>query len=207
MKKVSLIVFFLFALGVAYAQNENKLQRPDYDQMNLLQAGRSLRDDGFITKYGFIIKKGDTLTLGKGSQPDRKFAFAYESQSSLGSSGSEHDKKYLESQFSNRKFKIKDLLPIGSKKKGYIIYAKFGIGGLVNYWIEIDNAIDAGELILPEPYNAEVKKANGVQPTVVVEQTKLSVADELKKMKDLLDQGIITKDEFEAQKKKLLGQQ
>lgn len=33
----------------------------------------------------------------------------------------------------------------------------------------------------------------------------MSVADELKKLKDLLDQGIITQEEFDAQKRKLMA--
>lgn len=204
MKQIFLIFISIFAAFITYAQDE--IQRPNYDSLKLMPVIHLISENGFVTKYGYVIKAGDTLTLGKGSQPNRKFAFAYESEASLGSKGTEHDKMYLESQFSNRKFKIKSLLPIGSKKKGYVIYAKFGIGSLVNYWIDIDNAIDAGELLLPEPYNAKVKKANSVQTPVVIEQTKLSTADELKKLKELLDAGVLTKEEFEQQKKKILEQ-
>lgn len=43
-------------------------------------------------------------------------------------------------------------------------------------------------------------------PTEIIKETQpLSNADELKKYKDLLDQGIITQEEFDAKKKQLLG--
>ena len=52
----------------------------------------------------------------------------------------------------------------------------------------------------------ESKKANKEVPsplTTIVQNT--SDADELKKYKDLLDNGVITQEEFDAKKKQLLG--
>lgn len=49
----------------------------------------------------------------------------------------------------------------------------------------------------------EEVKSHGDNPTTVIQA--VSAADELKKMKDLLDLGIITQEEFEAKKKQLLG--
>lgn len=52
----------------------------------------------------------------------------------------------------------------------------------------------------------KVKKANKEIPsplTTIVQNT--SDADELKKYKDLLDNGVITQEEFDAKKKQLLG--
>ena len=46
----------------------------------------------------------------------------------------------------------------------------------------------------------EIKSGNRTAQT-----TTISVADELKKYKELLDMGIITQEEFEAKKKQLLG--
>ena len=47
-------------------------------------------------------------------------------------------------------------------------------------------------------YELEMKKANTVSSTT-------SSADELKKFKELLDDGVITQEEFDAKKKQLLG--
>ena len=53
----------------------------------------------------------------------------------------------------------------------------------------------AGDLCIPAPGRAEVAPA--AEPA--------SVADELLKFKRLLDMGAITQEEFDAQKKQLLG--
>ena len=45
--------------------------------------------------------------------------------------------------------------------------------------------------------------AYSIKPTTIVNA--ISPAEELKKMKELLDLGIITQEEFDAKKKQLLG--
>jgi len=49
-----------------------------------------------------------------------------------------------------------------------------------------------------------LKQANNKSGTTIVQQA-TSPAEELKKMKELLDMGIITQEEFDAKKKQLLG--
>ena len=48
------------------------------------------------------------------------------------------------------------------------------------------------------------EKATKSQATTIIQQA-ASPAEELKKMKELLDMGIITQAEFDAKKKQLLG--
>ena len=48
----------------------------------------------------------------------------------------------------------------------------------------------------------EVENLSKTQDT---KQTNISQADELKKFKELLDNGVITQEEFDAKKKQLLG--
>ncbi|MBL0309105.1 MAG: SHOCT domain-containing protein [Bacteroidetes bacterium] len=40
---------------------------------------------------------------------------------------------------------------------------------------------------------------------MIIQQGSVSVADELKKLKDLLDAGVLTKEEYDAQKQKILS--
>jgi hypothetical protein len=58
-----------------------------------------------------------------------------------------------------------------------------------------------------ELYQKLTKDEQPVTPTKIEDQKlPISVADELKKLKELLDAGVLTQEEFDAQKKKLLGQ-
>ncbi|MES1225758.1 MAG: SHOCT domain-containing protein, partial [Bacteroidota bacterium] len=61
--------------------------------------------------------------------------------------------------------------------------------------INFDGAIASGELIVPDGFKSKITGSNSA-----------SVADEITKLKKLLDDGTITKEEFEAAKKKLLQQ-
>jgi len=65
-------------------------------------------------------------------------------------------------------------------------------GGPIRYQVFIEDAIAACE----------------VKPCASTENTKpvASVADEIKKLKELYDSGAITKAEYDTQKKKLLNQ-
>ena len=48
--------------------------------------------------------------------------------------------------------------------------------------------------------------SKGQEPAGINEQTIASVADEIKKLSDLMEQGVITQDEFNVQKRKILEQ-
>jgi hypothetical protein len=64
--------------------------------------------------------------------------------------------------------------------------------------MDVENAITFGELIVPVEFRPK-------KESVVVEvKQQTSVADELKKLKALLDDGTLTQEEYDAQKKKLL---
>lgn len=51
-------------------------------------------------------------------------------------------------------------------------------------------AIEAGEIIVPEPYASklDINKKDG---PLVIQQSTLSVADEIKKLKELYDAGVL----------------
>lgn len=69
--------------------------------------------------------------------------------------------------------------------------------------IRIDESSrDAVNKIIAD-FDATLHSIKANKSGVVVQQT--SVADELKKFKDLLDAGILTQEEFDAKKKQLLG--
>ncbi|MFX1707661.1 SHOCT domain-containing protein [Chitinophaga sp. CC14] len=192
---------FLFALAAlfpvaAFSQNAPTVIEPGTKQM----AAQALVEKGYTTPSGWTVKPGDELKIGKGSMPNKTFSFIYQSPAGFATetSGDNYsNKRYAGTNMAGKSTKVKSLIAYGNKKTGYTIVARVGFGELVNYWIEIDNAVEGGELIPPAAYAK--KEQSGTS-------TGGSVADELKKLKELLDSGALTQEEYNAQKKKLLAQ-
>ncbi|MBP6286388.1 MAG: SHOCT domain-containing protein [Ferruginibacter sp.] len=93
----------------------------------------------------------------------------------------------------------------------------------VDFILEFENAIagfngSAGELTIPEAFRKKRAETIAMEPekqttpvetkkqTVPDEMKKLLIADEIKKLFDLYKAGALTKEEYEARKKKLLEQ-
>ncbi len=85
------------------------------------------------------------------------------------------------------------------------------VGGLTGVWAGYNPRIDAAWKILTRDFEQKLKEAaskvSGLKPEPKRQSNSetTSVADELTKLKKLYDDGILTKDEFETQKKKLLN--
>jgi len=90
-----------------------------------------------------------------------------------------------------------------------------GKTGEVDIVLDFEKAIMAGELSVPaafktkptEPKVTPITAAEIKNQYTPDELKKILVADEIKKLFDLYKQGALTKDEYEAQKKKLLDRQ
>jgi hypothetical protein len=105
----------------------------------------------------------------------------------------------LTRSMAGHKGKVVKIVPRGNKRIGitYEPLITFGSGG--RYEIDIDNAIDAGELVVPDQF-----KPNSDSRSVIIKQP-ISIADEIAKLKKLYDDSVLTKQEYEAQKAKLLS--
>jgi hypothetical protein len=75
----------------------------------------------------------------------------------------------------------------------------------------LKNALESFEKWISVNKDLKIKTATEVdsvvvqKPTILVKPKPDLIADEILKLKNLMDQGVLTKEEFEAQKKKLLG--
>lgn len=147
--------------------------------------GKSI-DGPLITKYGnFNI--GDTLKVGTGSDQNGDFKFIYQPKNMwLQTPQQNLPKMSSHIQLIIQGFKKYQSTQFGTK---YFTVVKTSI---INGIVEIESAIEAGEIIIP-----------GYRPNSG--QQVASVADEILKLKKLLDMGAITQIEFDSQKKKLLG--
>ena len=148
-------------------------------------------NDTLYTSSGFKIYKGQTLHFGKGTGRDGKFKYiSIKSETSFSS--------LMDNSIVIKKLKNYGISVLGN---GYIeiighIVFKDGSKGSVDIHMAFDRAIEddpavPSELIVPDEYRNKRKSI---------------VADEIEKLEKLYKKGTLTKEEFEAQKKKLLEQ-
>jgi len=144
-----------------------------------------------ITSYkaanGITYHLNDTVRLGKGSGNNGSFLYIEQRGIPF---PSPHPSPGLPKAFTNSGVIIKNIIKDhlnGIDKYLFIV----GAGGPFRFSVYIDDAILACEVV---PCQASTPTPSG------------SVADELKKLKELLDSGALTQAEFDAQKKKLLNE-
>lgn len=163
--------------------------------------------DTLITNVGFKIVENQELTIGTGGMPDGDFKFIRISSTSMfqytsnnGNNTGKNQANALTRSASGKHYKVVRIDKRGSKKRGYSFYPIINVGA-TRYEVDIDNAVASGEIKVPDQFLPKKES-----PVVVVKQ-EISVADELTKLKKLYDDGVLTKEEYDAQKKKLLEKQ
>jgi hypothetical protein len=146
-----------------------------------------------ITEYkasnGVTYHVGDTVKLGRGTKPDGSFLYLEDH----GLIPNPRSTRTLPKEFANATATVKSIRKIkvnGADKYMFSVNP----GGPMRYTVFIDDAIEACEV-------KPCKAPDSFKPATVG-----SVADEIKKLKGLLDSGAITQAEYDTQKKKLLNQ-
>ena len=151
--------------------------------------------DTYGATNGKIYHVGDTLKLALGSMPDGHFKYVQVSSPIFLPPRRNTNDLNATKDMANVNVVIRKIRSVkqrtGAAKTIFVTRA----GGGPNYDIWIEEAIAACEVT---PCTNE---KNNVATTA-----QSSVADELLKLKKLLDAGAITQNEFNAQKKKLLAQ-
>ena len=144
MRHIAMASCMAISATAAHAQTE----QPDISKMGHFKYRSYLKENGFKTQSGQVVKVGDQLTVLKGSLPDKRYAFIYQSQTGF-ASGTSMDgsvKAYLNSSAKGRTAVVKSFMTSGMRKGEYAVFAVVGVGEPFNYWVELDNAIDAGEI-------------------------------------------------------------
>jgi len=154
--------------------------------------------DTLLFKPGLSFIKGDKVKIGTGGMPDGDFKFIRRSATSFfkyssttGYQGLANSANSLPRTASGLEYKIIRIDKRGSNKNGFVYYPIINVGA-IRFEIDVENAIKIGEIVVPESF-----RPSGAKQQV-------SVADDLKKLKELYDSGGLTKEEYETAKKKLL---
>lgn len=149
------------------------------------------KNDTLILDNGAKFYVGQKIKVGYSSHGNRDFQFIHLSPYSIAGPVK------LSGQWAGHEMTVKSFELGGSKNTGKTYYLVLKGGNLSPYWCEITAAIDQGEIIV-EGINDKKTLGSGNGPQI-------SVADELTKLNKLYKDSIITKEEYEAQKKKLLS--
>lgn len=145
----------------------------------------------FTTAKGTLFHKGDTVRMGLGTDMGGRFKYAETPANIMGT-----PRIPFTAYYANTRLVIKDLRTQSSKRAGSRTVAVVNASGGLNAAIDLNAAEEAGE----------IHTVHNQQPASISTATAApSVADELLKLKKLLDGGIITQQEFDAQKSKLLS--
>jgi hypothetical protein len=125
----------------------------------------------------------------------------------------------MQPKSANKTFVVVNLKRDGNKKTGYTYFPVIaepvdaglfeskrltGNLGTARYIVQYESAVNTGELIYPGK-TGKNSNAQTVEVKITQEKPTSSLADELKKLKELLDSGVLSKQEFEEAKKKLLS--
>jgi len=160
--------------------------------------------DTLYSLSGYKVYKGLVIHIGTGSTPDGDFKFIRRNSTGFGTLMATTDNNsYNKDQFSmprtyaGHKGETVKIVERGSKKTGYVWEPLISMEMGVRYEIDLDNAIATGEIVVPEEFRPKSKTATAAP---------VSVADELAKLNKLYKDSILTKEEYDTQKKKLLAQ-
>lgn len=158
----TLTIFLLFVVSIGFSQTAQ------YGNLD-----KKSEYENYMTKNGFEVKIGDTLTLGV---PTSDLGFTYISQGGRRVSNTLADKKVV----------IDKLKTYGNKKNGYKMYAHFKGYGLFPVLIDYETALELGE----------IKNPDG-------KLTREQAIVKLKEAKELLDLKIISEKEYNELKTEL----
>lgn len=145
---------------------------------------------------GVTYRINDTVHLGKGSNSNGSFMFVQDRGLGFtlpGPQGRSAGGRGLPKDMSNGGVIIKSIKKTTENNLEKYVFMVNG-GGPLRFSLFIDDAISVCEV-------TPCKQSSSGSPVPVA-----SVADEIKKLKQLMDSGAITKDEYESRKKKLLDQ-
>ena len=123
MKKLIITSFILCSL-TGYSQNIKLISYP--------------ASNGIEYKWGMLVH------FGSGTEADKSFKYILKN-----SEGSD-DKYTLPATWTGQFMEVKRIKQAGTKKGGYKVYLICSDASTLNYWVEIEGAIEAGEVVNPK---------------------------------------------------------
>jgi hypothetical protein len=219
-KKIAILVLCLPLFSSAQKEHLT------YDQTQDIEFAKQYKNntaiDSYITKDGFIISVGDTLSIGNAIIKRKKYMFHdVFSHIVIGETKGRTNKefRYLPHNYSGNKVIVKSLFITHERFTGYKLFFnrkemplyvsifiaeyKSGISKIFSHSrktiLDIEKALLSGEII---NYNAPLSKRQKRNELVDLEDD--GKYDLLLKLGKLKESGVLTEEEFQEEKKKIL---
>ncbi|HLW41587.1 MAG TPA: SHOCT domain-containing protein [Flavobacterium sp.] len=103
----------------------------------------------------------------------------------------------LPNKYNGLKAKIIDIVERGRRRTGFKVFVIIGVGEVKRYQIDLDSALEYGEVVVDGYVNPNASNANNSNSSI-------SLADEIKKLNELKESGLLTEDEYQKAKAKLI---
>jgi hypothetical protein len=191
-----------------------------------------LNNTTLYMKNGTVLREGDVIVLGKATGCyENCFEYIFQEPTEMLPKLTNKFTKNVYAIRSGERVSIKKIKQISqNKEKIWLLVLNYAVRK-ENFYCYLEQAFTAGEIILPaasvntsqptiqqevkpveQVIKSEIKQEEPktteqpvkIQQPDVKEKQNFSVADEIRKLKALLDEGIITNEEFEKLKAKLL---
>jgi hypothetical protein len=119
-----------------------------------------ITDTSYTATNGMTFVVGHVMKLGQGTlRYNRRNYFTY-----IYTAPWTFPRHYhLDQSFLVKTFKIKKIRTIGNDKKGHTVILVCGSGDLVNWWIEIEQALKSGEVFVPEEFKKDYHSPGRVE--------------------------------------------
>ncbi|MDR2653005.1 MAG: SHOCT domain-containing protein [Prevotellaceae bacterium] len=199
MKKIFITFITLFCLV-----QTGKSQSDDFAQLN---------DKTLRLKSGIVLNEGDVIYIGNPTGCyENCFENIFQEPTEMIPKITHKYTKNVYSNYSGEKVRVKKIKQIKQQDEKIWLITLYYLPKKENFYCNLEKALVAGEIIIPQTNNITINKQDiksepkptEIQATQEQNTNKFSVADEIRKLKALLDEGIITQEEFEKQKAKLL---
>lgn len=158
--------------------------------LNSIQAQKKVEKlEEYTASNGITYKVGDEFKLGQGSDTNGKFVYVNIGGWAMSTNAEENRLGAANTDLIVTLKKIKKY----NKKRFKGVYFTVGGGNITNYTIDIENAIKSCEIeICKNENNVAVSKPDKY--------------DQLAKLKKLLDNEVLTQEEYDTEKKEILEQ-
>lgn len=154
-----------------------------------------------------VLHVGDTLHLATGTNPNGNFKHIYSPGALMNAYYGVGDADGKLSSTYNNSWLIVDVFRIHKPRKSAPkTYIQIKVSGFdANYTVDLNEAIRDGEIIAINSMDVSIFKEQEEADPTTTNPTTPSIADEILKLKALLDEGVITEDEFQKAKEALLN--